>query len=135
MPRLTIKLFGPPQIELDGVVLGLDHRKPVALLTYLAVTGQMHTRDALAALFWPEYGEARTYLRNNLWIVRKALGAWADTWLDIEHDLVGFKPGAPICLDVAEFQRLLTICRMHDHPMHEVCAACLPPLTEAAALV
>ncbi|HMN31111.1 MAG TPA: BTAD domain-containing putative transcriptional regulator, partial [Caldilineaceae bacterium] len=114
--------------------MDLDHRKPVALLAYLAVTRQIHTRDALAALFWPEYGEARTYLRNNLWIIRKALGAWAEHWLEIEADMVGFKEGAPVWLDVAEVQRLLAACRTHGHPEQEVCARCLAYLAEAAAL-
>lgn len=126
MPRLTIKLFGPPQMELDGVALDLDHRKPIALLAYLAVTGQMHTRDALATLFWSDYSNARTYLRNNLWIIRKALGVWAETWLDIDHDLVGFKAGIPLWLDVTEFQKLLAPCATHAQSVQVVCSTCPP---------
>src|SRR5262245_14047901 len=120
MPPLRIKLFGPPKIELDSAGLDLDHRKTVAHLASLSATRETHPRDALAAFFWPEYGEARTYLRNNLWIIRKALGGWAESWLETELDLVGCKEGAPLWLDVAEFQRHLTVCRAHGHREQEV---------------
>src|SRR5689334_10315220 len=104
MTRLTIRLFGAPQIELDGTAVALGYRKALALLAYLAVTRQSHTRDTLAALFWPESSAARTYLRNNLWVIRKALGVLADTWLEAERELVGFKVDAAVWLDVTAFQ-------------------------------
>ena len=65
MPTLTVRLFGPPKIELDGVVVRPDHRKPLALLAYLAISAKPHSREALATLLWPDYPNARAYLRNS----------------------------------------------------------------------
>ncbi len=39
-----------PRIECDGETIDLDTRKATALMAYLAVTRQRHSRDALAAL-------------------------------------------------------------------------------------
>ena len=44
MSALTANLFGPPRIELDGIALDLEHRKPLALLAYLLVTGMPRIR-------------------------------------------------------------------------------------------
>jgi hypothetical protein len=57
--RLTLRLFGPPRLELDGAPVETDRRKALALLAYLAVTKQSHSREALAALFWPDYDQSR----------------------------------------------------------------------------
>ncbi|RIK39332.1 MAG: hypothetical protein DCC55_18420 [Chloroflexi bacterium] len=134
MSRLTLKLFGPPQIELDGVAVQIEGRIPVALLVYLAVTGQLHTRDALATLFWPDATNARALLRNIFWVVKSALGAWGAAWLDHDHNTIGLKPGANCWLDVAHFHEQLAACRSHHHAEHELCAACLPHLSDAATL-
>jgi predicted ATPase/DNA-binding SARP family transcriptional activator len=134
MLRLVIKLFGPPRIELDGAPLDLDHHKPVALLAYLAVTGQIHTRDALATLLWPEYADARTYLRNNLWIIRRALGPVAARCLTVERETVGCQEAAPIWLDIAEFRRHLAVCRAHPHEEGPLGLDCLSHVREAVLL-
>jgi len=55
MSRLALFLLGPPRIERDGVLINVDTRKAIALLAYLAVTHQRHSRDVLASLLWPEY--------------------------------------------------------------------------------
>lgn len=134
MPQLTLTLFGPPQVELDGVPLHLDHRKPVALLTYLALTRTMHTRDALAALLWPDYANARTYLRNNLWIIRKALGAqWAD-WLHIDRNSVAVHTHAPLWIDVVVFQQQMDAVHSHHHASGQLCPSCLARLQAGVAL-
>jgi DNA-binding SARP family transcriptional activator len=57
MSRLTLYLFGSPRIELDGLPLEVDRRKAIALLIYLALTPQTHSRDAQATLFWPGYDQ------------------------------------------------------------------------------
>ena len=59
MFRTTISLLGTPRIEHNGVPVEVDTRKAIALAAYLAVTKQSHTRDALAALLWPEYNQSR----------------------------------------------------------------------------
>jgi predicted ATPase/DNA-binding SARP family transcriptional activator len=127
--RTTISLLGAPRIERDGVPVEVDTRKATALAAYLAVTGRGHTRDALAGLLWPEYnqGRARAALRRTLSSLGKAR---EEGWLladrenvDLAHD--------DIWVDVVRFEDLLAACKLHGHPESEVCAECLPLLTEA----
>ncbi|NIP69312.1 MAG: hypothetical protein GTO04_09075, partial [Planctomycetales bacterium] len=47
MSSLKLSLLGPPRLERDGVPLELDTRKNMALIAYLAVTGESHSREAL----------------------------------------------------------------------------------------
>ena len=63
---LHLLLLGPPRLERNGQTLEPDTRKATALLAYLAVTDRFHTRDALAALLWPEMDDshARAALRR-----------------------------------------------------------------------
>jgi DNA-binding SARP family transcriptional activator len=74
--RLTLYLLGPPEIHLDGdPVSGLHSDKVRALLFYLAVERELHRRESLAGLLWPDYPErsARTNLSNALSHLRTAL--------------------------------------------------------------
>ena len=68
MPDLILRFLGPPQIELDGEPIRLGRHKAVALLAYLALTHQPHSRDALATLLWPDFDQssARGQLRRTL---------------------------------------------------------------------
>jgi hypothetical protein len=56
MSNLRLHLFGPPHVEVGGSPTRLERRKAMALLAFLAVTGPegSHSRETLAALFWPE---------------------------------------------------------------------------------
>ncbi len=134
MSQLTIKLFGPPQAALAGKRLDLDHRKPMALLAYLCLTGQRHTREALATQFWPESEIARKQLRNGLSILRKALGASFADWVVIDREGVNWLVDSDTWIDVVEFQRRRDGFRTHDHPSGGLCAACVDHLTKAVAL-
>ena len=75
MPGLKVLLLGPPRIERAGRPIQVDTRKAIALLAYLAVTGERHTRDALAALLWSESDQpsARAALRRTLSALNTAL--------------------------------------------------------------
>jgi len=125
-------LLGSPRIEYEGVPVEVDTRKAVALLAYLAVTQQYHSRDALAALFWPEYDQtrARAVLRRTLSSLAKAR---AEGWLDVGRQSIGLNRNK-VWVDVDYFTNLLAECRNHGHPEAEECTACLSPLTEAASL-
>jgi len=133
MSRLALLLLGPPRIECDGEPVEIRRRKAIALIVYLAVTGQSHSRDALATLLWPEYDQsrARAGLRRVLAALKEALG---EGWLHVDREAVELNPDAEVWLDVSEFQDWLAECRTHGHPQEEVCPACLPLLAEAAAL-
>jgi WD40 repeat protein/DNA-binding SARP family transcriptional activator len=78
MAALSIRLFGPFEVELDGEpVTGFATDKARALLAYLAVEADRpHRREALAGLLWPEVPEAsaRGSLRTALGNVRQLVG-------------------------------------------------------------
>ena len=133
MAQLEILLFGPPRFIRDGQPLKTRGRKLVALAAYLAVTGQAHSRDALAALFWPDYDSAgaKANLRRELSRLNALLGA---DQLTIDRDQVAVAPEADFRLDVARFQATVAACRDHGHPPDEPCPRCLPLLNEAVAL-
>ncbi len=134
MKRLKITLLGAPRVEIDGQAIDVERRKAVALLAYLAVTGQAHSRETLATLLWPDHDTARAlaYLRRTLWELHSSLG---EGWLVTEQDRVSLARPHAVWLDVAEFQRALAACSAHGHTAHTVCPACQAPLEEAAALV
>lgn len=111
----------------------VDTRKAIALMAYLAVTRQSHSRDALATLLWPDYDQthARGALRRTLSALNKAL---AGDWLEVDRETIGLQQEANMWLDVAEFQRRLAVCRAHNHPANTVCPDCVTLLTEAVSL-
>ncbi len=133
MPRLEIHLLGSPRIELEGVPIEVDTRKATALLAYLAVTGESHSRESLAALMWPEYDDAsaRAALRRTLSALNKAL---AGNWLDADRESIGLKRDTHFNLDIEQFRANAGKCLTHGHPAADVCPACLGPLAESAAL-
>ena len=133
MARLYLYALGPPRVECDDQPIEIARRKALALLVYLVVTGQSHSRDALSTLFWPEYSQsrARAGLRRALAELKKTLG---EGWLEVDRDTAEPNPEADVWLDVDRFRHLLAESRTHDHPEDEVCSDCLPRLTEAAAL-
>ena len=82
MSRLSLFLLGPPRLERDGIPVPVRRRKAMAVLSYLAMTGQSHARDALATLLWPEYdqSDARADLRRALATLREALRRGKGCW-------------------------------------------------------
>jgi predicted ATPase len=111
----------------------VDTRKAIALLAYLVVSGETHTRDTLAALLWPDSDQsrARAALRRTLSVLRKALNKDV---LKVTRESIGVDPEARIWCDVNEFRRLLAECETHGHPPSQVCAACIAPLEGAVDL-
>ena len=85
---MKLYLLGPPRLERDGVPLEFDTRKNVALIAYLAVTGESHSRETLITLLWPELepSRARAGLRRNLSVLKKALGG---EWLVVDRETIG----------------------------------------------
>lgn len=77
LPELELEVLGRPSLTADGVpMLARVPVKAVALLAYIAVTGQTHPRAALAALLWGGLGDqrARANLRLTLTRLRQTLG-------------------------------------------------------------
>jgi DNA-binding SARP family transcriptional activator len=133
MSGLRVSLLGAPRLERDDVSLELRPRKNIALIAYLAVTGQSHSREALITLLWPELepSRARAGLRRNLSMLRKALG---EAWLVVDRESVGLNPQAGFWLDVHRFRSLLRAWQHHGHPESETCSGCLTALAEAVEL-
>jgi len=133
MADLRLYFLGPPRVALAGASIDLKRRKTLALLIYLAVSGQPHSRDALATLFWPDLDQkrARAYLRRDLAILNTGLGS---QWLETGRETVELRREPGLWLDVSHFRHLLAAGQSHDHPPESACADCLPLLTEAAAL-
>ena len=131
--QLKLFFLGSPRLERDGQTLEIDTRKSIALMAYLAVTGQAHSRDALATLLWPESEprRARSTLRRNLSVLNKTL---AGPWLAADRETIGLNPEANPWLDVSRFQHLLQNWQTHQHPPGKVCVDCFSELIEAAGL-
>ena len=133
MPQIVLRVLGAPVLERDGAPVALDTRKAIALMAYLAVTGQRHTRDALAALLWPEYDQshARAALRRTLSALNKAL---TGAWLHIEREAVQLPPAVECWCDIQLFQQHLAAFHTHRHASPAICDTCLEHLREVALL-
>jgi ABC-type transport system substrate-binding protein/DNA-binding SARP family transcriptional activator len=133
MSRLALYFLGPPRVELDGEEIQLGRRKVTALLAYLAVTGERHSRDSLTTLLWPEYDQsrARADLRRTLSQLNHKLGK---RWLAVDRETAGFNPDADLWLDVNAFRQRFAAHETHDHAATELCTECAPLLKEAAEM-
>src|SRR5215813_8936588 len=109
--RVDLRLLGGFRARLrHGPSLRVPTRKAQALLAYLALPcGVAHPRDKLAALLWGDMreGQARTNLRQTLFMLRKALPNGISESLRIDAANVALEP-AVVTVDVAAFERLVT---------------------------
>jgi predicted ATPase/DNA-binding SARP family transcriptional activator len=130
---LALALLGSPVIRLDEVERYITPRKALALLAYLAVTGQTHRRDSLATLFWPEAdrSRARADLRNALWVLNRSLG---EGWLAVERETVALPDRPGLWVDVRRFNELVAMSQAHAHPGDGACPTCAAVLHEAVTL-
>lgn len=107
-----MRLLGPPRVERDGTPVAPDTRKAIALLAYLAVTGQSQSRDRLAALLWPEADQERSRgaLRRTLSALRGVIGGehLSTDGLKITLDRAGLE------CDIVRFRALLAEGRLAD---------------------
>lgn len=104
MDPLEFHLFGTPEVLYQGRALKFPTRKALALLVYLAVTREQHSREHLTALLWPESDARRgpASLRNTLLRPRQSLGT-AQTCLRVADDSLAFDPaGASLDLHQVE---------------------------------
>jgi DNA-binding SARP family transcriptional activator/predicted ATPase len=138
MASLSLRLFGAPQIALDGQPLVLVYTKGHALLAYLALqAGQAHSRDALGSLLWPDLSRARA--RANLRLVlsnlREVLPSADDTvpFVQTTRDTIVFNSKSDYELDVDVFRTLLAVCAKHPHRALERCHTCVMRLEQAMA--
>ena len=101
---LKLALLGRTQLSWnDKPVSGLVSAKAQALLCYLAVTGQPHSRQALAGLLWGELPEEDA--RRNLRGVVMKLRQFVAPYLTITNQTLAFDRASSYWLDV---ERLTT---------------------------
>ncbi|MGH2602226.1 MAG: AfsR/SARP family transcriptional regulator, partial [Dehalococcoidia bacterium] len=103
---LSLSLLGTPVVAADARPIEFDTRKAMALLAYLAVTGQPQSRESVAALLWPEYDaeHARAALRRTLSTARRGLD---DRWLVTDRHAVRLQH-EQLDLDVDRFRSVLS---------------------------
>ena len=133
MSTLDIFLFGPPRAERAGAPVTFHRHQTLALLAHLAATDQPHSRDALAAFFWPELdeSEARAALRRGLYDLGQTIGK---EWLAVDRARVALRPEAGLRVDVWRFCGLVKGVAGHGHAADPLCDDCLAALTEAAEI-
>jgi len=131
-PRVVIRLLGPVLVTVDGEPLAVDTRKAVALLAWLAVARRPASREALAALLWPDSDgpDSKGALRRTLSVLRAGLH---DAGLAVDRSSVALRVHE-VDVDVWRFRTELGTARSHDHPSTATCADCLRALTNAAQL-
>jgi serine/threonine protein kinase/DNA-binding SARP family transcriptional activator/pimeloyl-ACP methyl ester carboxylesterase len=107
MTLLQLSVFGSPRLERDGRPIELNLRKALALLVYLAVSGQPHSRDALATMLWPESDqrEGRARLRRTLHRLTHALD---EDVLEANAESIRLRPTTNFWLDSAAFREHVT---------------------------
>lgn len=129
---LKLRLFGPPNIEYNGRPIELNLRKGQALLAFLVVEKKSQSRDALAAMFWPDSDQssARASLRRTLYQVNKALD---QEIIQATAETMFLARGADIWVDTAVF-RQKAACLDDDQNTSALSPACFTDLTKAAAL-
>ena len=127
---LRLALLGPPEITVDGYPLEVDTRKAIALISYLAVSGEQPTREQLADLLWPDLDRdrARATLRRTLSALRTGLSG---KWLHTDRTRVWLN-GDNRTSDVDQVRELVRI--DHSHGPDRLCPECAPKLAAAAAL-
>src|SRR5512138_139440 len=115
MAELELNFLGTPVILRHGQPVETDRRKAVALLAYLAETGNALSRDGLAALFWPDYEPERAfaYLRRALWEVNRMIGA---DRLKSDRDTLRFPRQPDVQVDLHSFEQLLSSARENPQP-------------------
>ncbi len=103
---LRLHFLGSPCVYLNDTAVEIDRRKVLALLAYLAVTEQRHSRDELAELLYGEQdrAHARANLRQSLSFLRNAIGKER---LGANRLSVWLQSGSDLWIDVSELQRLL----------------------------
>ncbi|KAA3644846.1 MAG: hypothetical protein DWQ07_15705 [Chloroflexi bacterium] len=102
MTDLRLHLLGKPQVFLSETrIEKFTTAKTEALLYYLAVTAQAHSRDALATLLWGEMDESKA--KRNLTKALSSLRKDFEPHLIIEPQNIAVDPNGSSQLDVAEF--------------------------------
>ncbi len=104
--ELKLKLLGHLQMNCgERAVTGFVSNKALALLCYLAVTRQTHTRDDLAVLLWSDMAEAEA--KANLRVALCNLRRLLPDHIIADRKTVALNPDSPSLIDVTTFEEHL----------------------------
>src|SRR5258708_32346756 len=133
MSRVKLFCFGPPRLEQDGQTIEIGLRKAWALVVFLAVSKQPHSREALATMLWPgsDQKTGRASLRRTLHQLGQVVGR---TLLAGEPDALRLASPADIWLDVDAFRAHVANGRPRGGVAGPLEAERLEHLSQAAAL-
>jgi len=110
MPILEITLLGGFHARIGGEsTVSFPTRKAQALLAFLAMSpGERHAREKLASLLWGDTGDeqARTSLRQSLFLLKRALGSGLPDCLVADSRVVSLR-GDGVDVDALAFLRLV----------------------------
>lgn len=140
MLSLSISALGGVRITLAGKpALQSGYDKVRALLIYLVMAeGKPQSREALAALLWPEQNPqaARHSLSQATLLLRKAIkdAERESPCIVGDRDTLQFVPPPDFYLDVHEFLARVEKVAEHRHLSEEDCPGCIQLLEEAVAL-
>jgi DNA-binding SARP family transcriptional activator len=132
MSEVRLYLFGTPRIEYQGTPVKIDRRKAFALAAYIALTGQPQSRDAVAALLWPDLDQehARSALRSALRALTTLIPV---QWIQANRATLALKHET-VWVDVNNFLGLLARCGSHGYAIDTVSDDCVSLYKEALAL-
>ncbi|MEZ4862677.1 MAG: BTAD domain-containing putative transcriptional regulator [Caldilineaceae bacterium] len=112
-PKLTLQLFGAPEIHLNDELINGLSAKTQALLFYLAMTRQSHLRTTLTALLWGDLPE--TNARGNLRKAIQQLRAALPDQLITAGQTVALCADETIWVDAVIFEEQITEAEKNDH--------------------
>jgi DNA-binding SARP family transcriptional activator len=105
MSLLALCFLGSPRVKTGKATVRISRRKVMALLAYLAVSEQHHSRDELAELLFGKKDRAHALasLRQTLSLLRSSIGA---EHLRTDRLSVWISRTGKLWVDVSEFQNL-----------------------------
>jgi predicted ATPase/DNA-binding SARP family transcriptional activator len=103
--ELRVRVLGGAELAVGGrPLVELASAKATALVVYLAVTGEGHSRSALAGLLWSDMPEQTA--RANLRLVLTKLRRVLPDHLTVTRQAVALAPGRPVWVDAVEVARV-----------------------------
>ncbi|HET7727178.1 MAG TPA: BTAD domain-containing putative transcriptional regulator [Candidatus Limnocylindrales bacterium] len=104
--RVSVRLLGRVELEINGRRLRLAGRQAQALVALLVLVRRVRARDAIATDLWPDALGATGSLRQALWLLRSSLtaaGLDPDQLLESDADALGLRPDVDLDVDVDRF--------------------------------
>ncbi len=132
MSELRLYLFGMPRIEYKGETIIIKRRKSLALAAYLAMSGQVQSREFVASLLWSESDQSRAYaaLRSALHSLTKPIPI---DWIQADRTTITLNH-EQVWVDVKVFSELLNKGSNHKHDTGTVCEECVGYFEQAITL-